>query len=63
MALVSATITRRRPDGTEATAEVLVDTETGSVTQMGADVEITAEEIDLIKIAAATPYDESESPT
>ena len=37
------------PDGTEAEAAYMFDTDTGELVQVGGEGQITAEEIDLIK--------------
>lgn len=46
--IVTGTITKKRPDGTEATADWLIDTDKGELVQVGGDAEIVAEDIDLI---------------
>lgn len=55
--IISGSISKDRPDGTQVTADYLADTEAGTIVQVGGDAEITAEDIDLIQALATTPHE------
>lgn len=59
---MSSSITKKRPDGSIATADILVDTAAGTVTQVGGDAEITAEDIDLVIAMMTTPHEGDTQP-
>ena len=46
--IINGTITKKRPDGTEAQCAFLIDLDEGTLVQVGGDAEIVAEDIDLI---------------
>lgn len=56
--IITGTITKNG-----ATAHYLVDTEAGTLTQIGGDATITAEDIDLLCGMMTTPHEDDEPDT
>ena len=46
--IINGTITKKLPDGTESVCSYMVDTELGTLVQLGGEADIVAEDIDLI---------------
>lgn len=46
--MIFGSITKTLPDGSEAKADYMIDTDKGELVQVGGEAEIVAEDIDLI---------------
>lgn len=46
--IISGTITKQLPNGTDAVCSYMIDTELGTLVQLGGEADIVAEDIDLI---------------
>ena len=51
---ITGTITKSLPDGTEASADYIIDTDEQTVVQVGGEAHITAEDIDIIQFMMFT---------